>query len=192
MKYKFKVVDIAKYTDSLKYGIFNWPVRYCTIGRKLPNPVERKETLVKEIHFDTLLRILKETDWMKTPLYMQFKKHGRWINDDEDIYSEIEINYLSSTLHQMDKGDDVEEFNETEGMAIIKKHWGKTMSTLQKLMSMMNMMYYYEKLKLQFSKLEAPGSRPKIDHLEKLLSRCKKLYNQIDSFMKIFKLIDVK
>ena len=99
LKYKFKVVDIAKYTDTLKYGIFNWPVRYCTIGRKLPNPVERKETLVKEIHFDTLLRILKETDWMKTPLYQQFKKHGRWINDDETIYSEIEINYLSSTLH---------------------------------------------------------------------------------------------
>lgn len=69
LKYKFKVVDIAKYTDGLKYGLFNWPVRYCTIGRKLPNPVERKETLVQEIHFDTLLRILKETDWAKTPLY---------------------------------------------------------------------------------------------------------------------------
>ena len=92
----------------------------------------------------------------------------------------------------MDKGDNVEEFNENEGLAIIKKHWGKTITTLQKLMSMMNMMYYYEKLKLQFAKLEAPGRRPNIDHLEKLLSRCKKLYNQIDSFMKIFKLIDLK
>lgn len=59
LKYKFQVVDLSKYNDSLKYGMFNWPVKYCTIGRKIPNPVERKEVLVKEIHFDTLLRILK-------------------------------------------------------------------------------------------------------------------------------------
>lgn len=119
---------------------------------------------------------------MKTPLYQQFEKHGRWINNDEEIYSEIEINYLNSTLHQMDmanKGEkeNEEEFDQVEGQAIIAKHWGKTMRTLQKLMCMMNMMYYYEKLKLQFSKLEQPGSKPSIDHLEKLLSRCKKLYN---------------
>ena len=80
-------------------------------------------------------------------MYQQYKQHGRWKNDDEEIYSEIEINYLSSTLHQMDKGDDVEEFKEGEGQAIIKKHWSKTMTTLQKLMMTMNMMYYYEKLK---------------------------------------------
>ena len=61
------MVDIAKYTDNLKYGIFNWPVRYCSIGKKKPKV--DKNTLVQEIHFDTLLRILKETDWMKTPLY---------------------------------------------------------------------------------------------------------------------------
>lgn len=75
------------------------------------------------------------------------------------------------------KGTNVEEFDQNEGQAIIAKHWGKTMKTLQKLMCMMNMMYYFEKLKLQFSKLEAPGSKPSIDELEKLLSRCKKLYN---------------
>lgn len=141
-------MDIAKYTDTLKYGVFNWPVRYCTIGRKMPNPIGRKETLVKEIHFDTLLNILKETDWKKTPLYAQFEKHGRWVNDDEEIYNEIEVGYLSSTLHQMDKNDNLDEFDQNEGQAIIKKHWGKTMSTLQKLMCMMNMMYYWEKLKL--------------------------------------------
>lgn len=129
---------------------------------------------------------------MKTPLYQQFEQHGRWINNDEEIYSEIEVNYLKSTLDHMNKDDNLDDFDQTEGQAIIKKHWGKTIMTLQKLMCMMNMMYYYEKLKLQFSKLEAPGRRPTIYHLEKLLSRCKKLYNQIDSFMKIFKLIQVK
>ena len=163
LKYKFKVVDIAKYTDSLKYGIFNWPVRYCSIGKKKPKPQARREVLVKEIHFDTLLAILKETDWTKTPLYQKYREHGRWINDDEEIYSEIEVNYLSSTLHHMmNKGQNIEEFNEAEGQAIIKKHWAKTMSTLRKLMLQMNMMYYWEKLKLHYSKLEQPGHRPRI------------------------------
>lgn len=55
--------------------------------------------LAQEIHFDTLLKILQETDWKQTPLYEKFREHGRWINNDEEIYSEVEINYLSSTLH---------------------------------------------------------------------------------------------
>ena len=41
------------------------------------------------------------------------------------------------------------EFNESEGPAIIDKHWTKTLFTLQKLMNQMNMMYYYEKLKFK-------------------------------------------
>ena len=176
LKYKFQVVDLAKYTDSLKYGVFNWPVRYCTLGRKIPNPVERNETLVKEIHFDTLLRILKETDWKRTPVWEQFERHGRWISEDEKIYSEIELKYLSSTLSSMENQANQEEFDQNEGLAIIKKHWGKTVYTMQKLMSTMNMMYYYEKLKMQIQKLEAPGKRPGIVHLEKLMSRCLKLY----------------
>ena len=56
----------------------------------------------------------------------------------------------------------------------------------------MNMLYYYERLKLKYKKFEEPGNQPKINNLEKLLIRCKKLYNQIDSFMKIFKLIELK
>lgn len=77
----------------------------------------------------------------------------------------------------MDRGENNEEFDKAEGQAIIEKHWSKTMTTLQRLMSMMNMLYYFEKIKLKFKKLEEPGTRPRIDHLEKLLSRCKKLYN---------------
>ena len=53
------MIDMGKYYDKLKYGVFNWPVKFCTIGKKIANPVKRKETLVKEIHFDTLFRILK-------------------------------------------------------------------------------------------------------------------------------------
>lgn len=199
LKYKFKVVDISKYTDSLKYGIFNWPVRYCSIGKKKQKKKIPKDVFVKEIHFDTLLRILRETDWMKTPLYRKYKEYGRWINDEDlndpanDIYSEIEVSYLASTLnHMINKSQTIQEFNEAEGQAIIKKHWAKTMNTIKKLMLEMNMMYYWEKLKMHYAKFDDPENRPKIQNLEKLLLRCKKLYDQINSFMKIFKLIDIK
>jgi len=69
LRFKFKIMDLNKYNDRLKYGTFNWPVQYCTVGKKIPNPANRKQTLVEEIHFDTLLRILKETDWAKSPIY---------------------------------------------------------------------------------------------------------------------------
>ena len=43
-----------------------------------------------------------------------------------------------------------EEFNLNEGYVIIVKHWSKTVDTLQTLMCNMNMMYYFERLKLKF------------------------------------------
>lgn len=59
------------------------------------------------MHFDTLFKVLTQTDWKRTPLYEQFRDHGRWIwegqssigEDANEVYSEIEVNYLSSTLH---------------------------------------------------------------------------------------------
>ena len=56
-------MDLGKYRDKTKYGNFNWPVKYCTIGKKIINNEKSKEILVKEIHFDTLFRMLKATDW---------------------------------------------------------------------------------------------------------------------------------
>jgi len=32
------MIDLGKYYDKVKYGNFNWPVKYCTVGRKIPNP----------------------------------------------------------------------------------------------------------------------------------------------------------
>jgi hypothetical protein len=63
------IMDLNKYTDDKKYGRFNWPVNYVTVGKKIKDPKVRKQVLVTEIHFDRLLRILKETDWAESPLY---------------------------------------------------------------------------------------------------------------------------
>ena len=46
----------------------------------------------------------------------------------------------------MVNADKYEEFNSIEGVAIINKHWVKTVDTLKKLMNQMNMMYFFEKL----------------------------------------------
>ena len=53
-------------------------------------------------------------------------------------------------------------------------------------------MYFFEKIKLSFKEFEEPGNRPNIVHLEKIMTRCLKLYQMIDNFMKIFKLIKTK
>ena len=119
-----------------------------------------------------------------------YENHGRWKHDDELIYSEIEIQYLLSSLTKMVKNDQYEEFNQTEGVAIIEKHWVKTIDTLRILMNQMNMMYFFEKLKLKINELTRDGKRPSLVHLEKIMSRCLKLYQMIDNFIKIFKLID--
>jgi len=61
------------------------------------------------------------------------------------------------------------------------------------------MMYYYEKLKFKLRMLLERSHRvdgapkmPNLSLLEKLMSRCLKLYRMIDDFMKIFKLITMK
>lgn len=72
IKYKFQLQNVMKYQDMLKYGKFDWKVKYQSLGRKVPKRGDRKKALVREIHFDTLLRILQKTDWAMTPLYQIF------------------------------------------------------------------------------------------------------------------------
>jgi hypothetical protein len=83
LDYKFKVVDKGKYRDMLKYGTFKWPINCCLISIKITNREERQNMIVKEIHFDTVLRILRQTDWLKAPVYEQFDKNGRWKHDED-------------------------------------------------------------------------------------------------------------
>ena len=54
-------------------------------------------------------------------------------------------------------------------------------------MNQMNMMYYLEKIRLNFADRD-----PDVEQLLKLMSRCIKLYHMIDSFINIFKLITKK
>lgn len=49
------------------------------------------------------------------------------------------------------------------------------------------MMFYWEKLRISFT-----GKNPSLEQLNKLMNRCLKLYQMIDGFMKIFKMIQYK
>ena len=69
-----------------------------------------------------------------------------------------------------------------------RKYLAKTMNTLSVLMNQMNMMYYWEKLRLEYCDQDVLN----FDELEKLMSRCIKLYKMIDQFIDVFKLISKK
>ena len=45
---------------------------------------------------------------------------------------------------------------------------------------------------MELAKYEKPGNSPNLIILEKMMNRCFKLYNMMDDFMKIFKLIGQK
>lgn len=99
------------------------------------------------------MRVLRQTDWARAPIYEKFLKHGRWKHDDPNTYSEIEIKYLISSMTKMATSEQYKEFAENEGVAIIEKHWEKTVNTLRALMNQMNMMYFFEKLKIKIKEL---------------------------------------
>lgn len=83
--------------------------------------------------------------------------------------------------------ENAQDINENEAAHILALYYDKTMHTLEVLMNQLNMMYYWEKIRLMFVDIE-----PTIVQLQKLMSRCLKLYGKIDAFMKIFRLIQKK
>ena len=68
-----------------------------------------------------------------------------------------------------------------------EKFYEKTMHTCEVLMNQLNMMYYWEKIRLMFIDQD-----PTLTQIQKLMSRCLKLYDLINQFISIFKLIKKK
>ena len=187
MTYKFQLADLTKYSQKLRFRDLNWKLPISALGKEIPDENARKKNLKKESYFTKLHRILKNTDWSRTPIFHQFERNGRWMHEDANIYGEQEIKYLKTSLQKMLNQENSTEFQEREGISILNKHFEKVMRTLEILMNQMNMMFYWERLRLYFVDKE-----PTLDILEKLMSRVLKLYQMIDGFMKVFKLIRKK
>jgi len=95
---------------------------------------------------------------------------------------------VHNIVKMMGNGDDSEEELAKERTAELNElYYEKTMHTMEVLMSQMNLMYYCEKVRLDFADHE-----PNLQQLEKLMSRSLKMYHAIDSFSKVFKLIHKK
>ena len=190
LKYKFSLKDLSKYSKNLKFKDINWKLQLSALGKKIPDIKERKKILIKGSHFNTLLKLLKQTDWSRTPVYHQFLRNGRWKHEDDQIYSEIELKYNQSVISKFINGMNATELKEKyegEQKTISEKYYNKTMHTLEVLMNQLNMMYYWEKIRLMFIDQD-----PNLIQLQKLMGRAIKCYNMIDNFIKIFKLIRKK
>lgn len=185
LNYKFRLKDLHKYSQRLKYKDCDWKLKLSALGKIIPDMQQRKKILIKASHLNTLFRLLKCTDWSQTPVYYQFLRNGRWKHEDDNIYSEIELQYNISYINKLITGENKEQIQIDTEKEINQKYLAKTMQTLQILMNQMNMMYYWEKLNLEY------GDKETLDlfALRKLQSRCLKLYKMIDQFVDIFKLI---
>ena len=65
-----------------------------------------------------------------------------------------------------------------ESQTIVDKYYKKTLHTLEVLMNQLNMMYFLEKVRLMFADQD-----PTVVQLAKIMSRCLKLYQQMDQFI---------
>ena len=98
------------------------------------------------------------------------------------------MNAIHNIVKMLKNGDDSdEELAEEHSRELNELYYEKTMHTMEVLMSQMNLMYYCEKVRLDFADHE-----PNLHQLEKLMSRSLKMYHAIDSFTNIFKLIHKK
>ena len=185
LKYKFQLQDLSKYSARLRPTDINWKIKLTALGKVIPDINTRKKILMRGSAFNTLLKLLKQTDWSRTPIYHQFLRNGRWKHEDDQIYSEIELQYNISYLNKVNNND--AQLQQEESKVILDRHYKKTMHTVEVLMNQLNMMYYLEKIRLMFADQE-----PTVGQLAKIMSRCLKLYQQMDQFIKIFKLIDKK
>jgi len=74
--------------------------------------------------------VLKNTDWSRTPVFNQYQKNNGRFKAEKSIYSEVELKYLYSSLSSMITTHNDDEFNESEGKAILAKHEQKLFHTL--------------------------------------------------------------
>jgi hypothetical protein len=101
LNYKFNLKDIGKYSKRLSYKDINW-IMNKRKGPRIRGTDELTEDQVRQLRsqkkfdeeMEKALSDFRRTDWAKTPVYSQFLDKGRWVNSNQDIYSEIEVKYL--------------------------------------------------------------------------------------------------
>lgn len=186
LNYQFKLSDLNKYYRDINPKDTNFRFTTSAKGSHVPDFEQRQRKLFEHSYLNKLLHALKGSDWAAAPIYHHFLRHGYLKHDDPTVFSDIELKCLHSTLHSMTTGRNEKEFTQTEGKQIVAQKFAKLMRTVEFLMSLFNMQYYFQKIRAIF----AEGQRePDLFQLNKLIVRSLKLYQMADSFTKVFKLI---
>lgn len=84
------------------------------------------------------------------------------------------MSYISKHIQGLTKYEANEKYCD-EGAELAEKFYEKTMHTCEVLMNQLNMMYYWEKIRLMFIDQD-----PTLTQIQKLMSRCLKLYDLIN------------
>jgi hypothetical protein len=187
LQYRFELKDLNKYYKGLASKDLSWRFRTSCRGKQVPAFEPRAKRLFANSYQHKLIKALRDSDWHRSPLCQHFMQNGVRKHEDPTIFSHVELKYLQSSLHSMITKTNEQEFNETEGKEIIHVNFKKTMKTLEVLMNQVNMQCYFDRLKAFFG-----DSKPDMSQLDKLITRCLKLYLMIDNFFTIFKMIALK
>jgi CRISPR/Cas system-associated protein endoribonuclease Cas2 len=83
LNYQFKLKDLSVYSRWLKPSDSDNKFERSALGKIVPEVSARRLRLANANYFDKLLKVLKNTDWQRTPLYHQYCRNGRWLHEDE-------------------------------------------------------------------------------------------------------------
>jgi hypothetical protein len=69
LNYRFKLHDLKKYSQRLKPRDSKFKFERSALGKIIPEAGERRKKLKNASYFSKLLKLLKHTDWQRTPIY---------------------------------------------------------------------------------------------------------------------------
>jgi len=173
LNYQFKLQDVNKYYKDMSASDMNFKFTKSSLGQDILDLESRQKRLFQHSYLNKLLKDMKQSDWSESPIYHQYRRNGYLKHEDTAIFSEIELKYLHSTLHNMSNKKNEKEFTQTDGKKIVNKNFKKLLMTLEFLMNQFNMTYYFEKVKSIFM---SSKNKPDMNQLNKLIQRCLKLY----------------
>ena len=113
----------------MKQDEMAWKMKLQEMSKDEPDVNIRKQLILQNPHFTSLLETLKNTDWSQTPIYMHYLRNRRYIHDNDQIYSELELQYNISYLNKL--SDDIQR---EEELQLVDQFYQKTILTLEELM----------------------------------------------------------
>lgn len=185
MKYRFRLDDIGKYSQRLKYKDINWKFERSAMGKIIPRDEARAKRLQKAAYITRMEELKNAADWAETPIFYMYERHGRWVHQDTTIYSDVECKQLYSLFKSM-RGNEVNAADiVAEQEKLIAEHEVKTFRTCEVLMKQLGQLLFWENLKAKYAR-RTTG----LDDLSKVMARNLKMYALIDQVMKIYDLIN--